>query len=276
MAEENLEGLTEGQDVQPTEPTEETVPGRVDGTPAEGTQTIEAPEGLTNKDLWDSEKGQLKTDLVLEELSRQTKRAEDLRKKLSNGVTVPQKAEEYQVTPTDEVKDFLDTKSEFFTGLQQIALKNGLSKDQFQGFVNDYLGMCVEKGVVTKPQSEEELKAAKDKYVADQKKILGANADEQIQSAVAFIDTEYRKGVFDEEERKALRDFADKSAVNIRALNKFREMAGQPVIPVEGAYHDNLMPDREIIEKWDTFSDTEKMKILKQRQELGRPVKFMQ
>ena len=279
MAEEtnNETGLTEGQDpVAETTNTEETVPGRVDGGVQEPSQPIEAPEELVNKDLWDAEKGQLKTDLVLEELSRQTKRAEDLRKKLSNGVTVPQKAEEYEVVPTEGVKDLLDTKSEFFTGLQGIALKQGLSKEQFNGFVNEYLQMCLDKGVIGKPQSEEEIKAAKEKYVADQKKILGSNADEQIQSAVSFIDTEYRKGVFDESEREALRQFADKSAVNIRVLNKLREMAGQPVVPVQGAKNDSLMTDREIVEKWDTFSDSEKMKILKQRQELGRPVKFME
>lgn len=277
MAEENTEGLTAGQEAAAeTQEQEQTVPGRVDSAAQETAQTIEAPEGLTNKDLWDSEKGQLKTDLVLEELSRQTKRAEDLRKKLSNGVKVPQKAEEYEVVPTEEIKDLLDTKSEFFTGLQGIALKQGLSKEQFNGFVNDYLAMCVEKGVVTKPQSEEEIKAAKEQYVAEQKKILGANADEQIQSAVSFIESECRKGVLDEQEKEALRGFADKSAINIRALNKLREMAGQPVVPVQGAHTDNLMSDREIIEKWDSFSDSEKMKILKQRQELGRPVKFME
>lgn len=284
MAEENNNqaGLTEGQ--EPVEGQDkdqdqgsQEVPGNVGAQGADNNpQTIEAPEGLSNKDLWDPEKGQLKTELVIEELSRQTKRAEDLRKKLSNGVVVPQKAEEYEVVPTEQVKDFLDTKSEFFTGLQGIALKNGLSKEQFQGFVNDYLGMCVEKGVVGKPQTEEEQKAAQAAYVAEQKKILGANADEQIQSAVAFIETEYRKGVFDENEKKALRDFADKSAVNIRVLNKLREYAGQPVVPVQGAQTDGLMSDAEIIEKWGTMSTAEQMKILKQREALGRPRKFME
>ena len=272
------QGMTEGQDVD-LEPTggDETVPGRVDNNPTEvAGQTIEAPEGLSNKDWWDSEKGVLKTDVVIEELNRQTKRAADLRKKLSGGVTTPTKAEEYEVVPTEEVKDILDTKSEFFGGLQQIALKRGLSKEQFSGFVNDYLAMCVEKGVITKPQTEEEMKAAQEKYVADQKKILGTNADEQIQSAVSFIETQYRKGLLDEDEKKELRAFADKSAVTIRALNKLREMAGQPVVPVQNAHNDNLMTDQEIIAKWDTFSESEKMKILKQRQELGRPVKFME
>ncbi len=275
MAEE--QGLT--QDVQeptPAEPAEPTVPGREDAHAAQQPQTIEAPETLGNKELWDSEKGQLKTEAVIEELNRQTKRAEDLRKKLSNGVTVPEKAEDYQVTPEESIKDLLDTKSEFFTGLQQIALKQGLSKDQFNGFVNDYLSLCVEKGVVGKPQSEEEIKAAQAQYVAEQKKKLGANADEQINSAVAFIETEYRKGIFTEDEKKELRAFADKSAVTISVLNKLREMAGQPVVPVQGAQMDGLMPDSEIIEKWGTFSDSEQKKILEQRIKLGRPTKFLQ
>ena len=284
MAEENnnQNGLIEGQNpAQGDAGTDQeggTLPGGADNPAGQGenAQPIEAPEGLANKALWDSEKGQLKTAEVLEELNRQTKRAEDLRKKLSNGVTVPQKAEEYEVVPEEAVKDILDTKSEFFTGMQQIALKHGLSKDQFSGFVNDYLAMCVEKGVVNKPQTEEEIKAARAAYVAEQKKILGTNADEQIGSAVAFIDTEYRKGVFDEQERDALRAFADKSAVNIRTLNKLREMAGQPIVPVQGAQQDSLMSDGEIIAKWSTFSDSEKVKILQQRQALGRPTKFLE
>lgn len=272
------QGLTAGTEVTQEETqTEETVPGRVDDSQAQTSGTeIAAPEGLSNKEWWDAEKGQLKTDVVIEELNRQTKRAEDLRKKLSNGVTTPAKAEEYEVTPSDEVKDLLDTKSEIFTGLQQIALKQGLSKEQFSGFVNDYLAMCVEKGVISKPQTEEELKAAQEKYVADQKKILGANADEQIQSAVSFIETQYRKGILDEAEKKELRAFADKSAVTIRALNKLREMAGQPVVPVQNAQNDGLPPDSELIEKWATFSNSKQMEILQQRIKLGRPTKFLQ
>lgn len=272
------QGLTAGQEVIEEKPeAEETVPGRVDNAQAQTTgQEIAAPEGLSNKEWWDSEKGQLKTDVVIEELNRQTKRAEDLRKKLSSGVVVPEKAEDYKVVPTEEVKDLLDTNSDVFKGLQNIALKQGLSNEQFQGFVNDYLAMCVEKGIITKPQSEEELKAAQEKYVADQKKILGTNADEQIQNAVSFIETGYRKGIFDEAEKKALREFADKSATTIRVLNKLQEMSGQPVVPVQNAQTDGLMPDTEIIEKWDTFSDSKKMEILQQRQKLGRPVKFLQ
>lgn len=276
MAEET--GLIEGQEnagAEAPEPADQEIPSNVGASEPTG-QTIEAPEGLTNKDLWDAEKGQLKTDLVVEELTRQTKRAEDLRKKLSNGVTVPQKAEEYEVVPTEATKDILDTKSEFFTGVQQIALKNGLSKEQFAGFINDYLGMCVEKGVVNKPQTEEEIRAAKEQYVADQKKILGTNADEQIQSAVSFINAEYRKGNFDEAELKELKAFADKSAATIKILNKFREMAGQPIVPAQGAQNDTLMSDAEMIEKWDTFSTAEQMKLLQQREKLGRPRKFME
>ena len=276
MEETNV-GLTEGVEtpVETTGTAEAVVPGN---TAAETTTatTIEAPEGLSNKDLWDSEKGQLKTEMVLEELNRQTQRAEDLRKKLSKGVDLPKTVEEYNFTAREELKDVIDADSEMFGNLKEIALKNGFSNEQLNGFINDYMALCVENGLVQKPLSAEEQKAAKEAYVAEQKKILGNNANEQIQQAVGFIESQYKKGLFTEAEKKALLSLADKDAVGIMVVNKLREMSGQPTVPMVNAVNDGLMSDREMLEKWVSFSDSEKMNLLQKRMELGRPTKFLE
>ncbi len=269
-------GLTDGVTVPDTGAPDvgtQDVPSNDAAKPA---QIIEAPEALGNKDLWDSEKGQLKTDLVLEELNRQTKRAEDLRQKLSKGVDVPKKAEEYEITPEEELKDIIDPKAEVFGDIKELALKNNMSKEQLNGFINGYMKMMVDKGLVTKPMSQEEAAAQKAAYVAEQKKQLGPNADGMIKSAVAFIEAEHRKGIFSEAEKQALMRFADAGATGISVINKLREMAGQPFIPMDNAAMDGLAPDREILANWDKYSDNEKMNILQQRQKLGRPTKFME
>ena len=68
-------GVTDGvQAQQETQPQEQEIPSN-EGAEQAAAQEIAAPEALTNKDLWDALKGQLKTDETLEELNRQTKRA---------------------------------------------------------------------------------------------------------------------------------------------------------------------------------------------------------
>lgn len=269
-------GITEGvQPQQPTQPQEQDIPANEGAEPA-ATQEIAAPEGLVNKDLWDAQKGQLKTDAVLEELNRQTKRAEDLRQKLSKNGQLPKEAAEYEITPAEGLQDIIDVKAEIFGDIKELAFKNHMSKEQLNGFINGYMQLMLDKGLVQKPLSEQEAKEARAAYVAEQKKRLGAQADTMIQSAVNFIDAQYRKGILDEGEKAALMRLADRDAAGISALNKLREMAGGPVIPVDNAQTDGLPPDRELVEKWDTYSESEKLRILQQRQKLGRPKHFVE
>lgn len=276
---ENNRGLLEG--VTPTVKDNKTdegqpIPSNTAKVPEGQQQTFEAPEALANKDFWDSEKGQLKTDLVVEELNRQTKRADDLRQKLSKGLQVPENAEGYEFKAAEGLDSVIDTKAEIFGDIKGLALKNNMTNEQLNGFINGYMQLMLDKGLLKKPMSEEEQKAAHQQYIAEQKDILGNKADTMIQSAVSFIESEYRKGIFDEKEMSALKEFANKSAVNIKVINKLREMAGGPVIPVDNASVEGLPNDREIMEKWGNMSESEKIKVLEQRIKLGRPTKFME
>ncbi len=267
-------GVTDGvQAQQETQPQEQEIPSN-EGAEQAAAQEIAAPEALTNKDLWDALKGQLKTDETLEELNRQTKRAEDLRQKLSKNGQLPKEAAEYEITPAEGLQDIIDVKAEIFGDIKELAFKNHMSKEQLNGFINGYMQLMLDKGLVQKPLSEQEAKEARAAYVAEQKKRLGAQADTMIQSAVNFIEAQYRKGVLDEGEKAALMRLADRDAAGISALNKLREMAGGPVVPVDNAQTDGLPPDRELVEKWDTYSESEKLRILQQRQKLGRPKHF--
>lgn len=280
MPEENTQdlqpqgGITEGvQPQQPTQPQEQDIPANEGAEPA-AAQEIAAPEGLANKDLWDAQKGQLKTDAVLEELNRQTKRAEDLRQKLSKNGQLPKEAAEYEITPAEGLQDIIDVKAEIFGDIKELAFKNHMSKEQLNGFINGYMQLMLDKGLVQKPLSEQEAKAAREAYVAEQKKRLGAQADTMIQSTVNFIDAQYRKGILDEGEKAALMRLADRDAAGISALNKLREMAGGPLIPVDNSQTDALPSDGELLANWGSYSDGEKMRILQQRQKLGRPKHF--
>lgn len=270
-----LEGVTPAVEDNKTDEGQ-TIPSNTAKAPEGQQQTFEAPEALANKDFWDSEKGQLKTDLVVEELNRQTKRADDLRQKLSKGLQVPENAEGYEFKAAEGLDIVIDTKAEIFGDIKGLALKNNMTNEQLNGFINGYMQLMLDKGLIKKPMSEEEQKAAHQQYIAEQRSILGNKADTIIQSAVSFIESQYRKGIFNETEMKNLKAFADKSAVNVKIINKLREMAGGPVIPVDNSTADGLPTDKEIMEKWGTMSDSEKIKVLEQRQKLGRPVKILE
>jgi hypothetical protein len=248
-----------------------------DDKPEEKKIVVEKPDGLPDE-LWDKERGMLVEDKVLAELNKQTKIANDIRKRMSKGLKadVPDKADGYVIEFDKELVDFKigeDEKGkEILQGFKEISFKNNMSQSQANGLLNDYFKMLIEKGIVEKPLSEAEQKLANQKFIAEQKSKLGDNADKLITGTVQWIDRNYKSGLFSEAEKDILTKFADKGAENILIIDKFRKMTGEPEIPTTNVKVEGLPSDEEIARgmKENRYSDTELQKIMEKRYRSGK------
>lgn len=232
---------------------------------------IAAPEGLDAPELWDREKGQLDAAKTIEELNRRGKMAKDLRQKLSKGGTVPQNPEDYQIRPEGEGAAFIDPDSDTMPEIKKIAHGCGMTEAQLNSFMNGFMAMAAKRGDLKAPPTEEEKNAA----IEAERAKLGANAAEQVNAARQFIESQYRQGIFSEEDKAWLMEHGN-SAQGIRIICKIRQLAGAPAIPTGTANVAGLESDREILEHWDNYSDSEKIKILEARHKAGRPNRFLE
>ena len=252
---------------------EQAIPSNT-GAPQAAEQTareISAPEGLDAPELWDREKGQLDAAKTIEELNRRGKMAKDLRQKLSRGGAVPQNPEDYHIKPEGEGAAFINPDSETMPEIKKIAHGCGMTEAQLNSFMNGFMAMAAKRGDLKAPPTPEEQKAA----IEAEKAKLGANAEEQITAARQFIESQYRQGIFSEEDKAWLMEHGN-SAQGIRIICKLRQLAGAPAIPAGTANIAGLESDSEILEHWDKYSDSEKIKILEARHKAGRPNRFLE
>ena len=264
---------------KPKEEKEDTDDKTIDvhGTEPEKKVTLEKPEGLPEH-LWDKEQGNLIVDKTVEELARQTKIANDIRKKMSKGLKadVPTKAEDYVFTfdkSLAELKIGEDEKGKMVINeLKNIAFKNNMSQSQADGFVNDYLKMLVEKGIVQKPLSEAEAKIENDKFIREQRAKLGDNADKIITGAAQFIEQNFKTGIFSEKEKDTLIKFIDSGADNILIIDKLRKLTGEPEVPLTNMKVEGLPSDAEIARNMEAgkYTPEEEAEIFKKRSKAGR------
>ena len=220
------ETLTDGIDT--------TVAGEETGeTEGEETTTPEIPEGFDEK-LYDTETKALRIDAVKERLDSDAKEMEslkkqrdDMRRKLSKGVTVPEKQEEYDYIPEEKYSKYMgegdivgDHIRSCFDKLSEIAYKNGVSKEADAVYKQAFLDELEVLHVLdTRP--EEQIEADKAKELEKQKEILGADFKEIVNGNVEFYKD---RGPFTTEERKYMMELMSKSGHANNIFRKVREM----------------------------------------------------
>jgi hypothetical protein len=250
-------------------------------------QNADIPEGL-DAEIFDAETRTLKEAAVVErlkslntQLDNAKKQANDMRRKLSKGVSAPEKIEEYAASYKPEEKfEFLNTDEsdgakhakDVLGVLDDFAFNHGLSLETAKDLKNLYLQYASDVQIID-GRSAEEKEAAKAEFVASQKKLLGDNADTIIKENVKFF-KEY--GVFNEAERKALLKAMDQSAEWNTIGYKIRKLFGQSSsadIPVRGGVIvSGLADDKTLAKEYyaNTTSDARRMEILQQRIDNGR------
>lgn len=219
MSDESLtEGLDTGDDVDNTEAPE----------------TPEIPEGF-DEELYDVETQSLRMDKVKErfdannkEIENYKKQALDMRRKLSKGVDVPDSVDKYEYTPdakydkyvlNDESVEGQHIKS-IMGQLSQFCLDNGLSIEASKNLKSLALAYMEDVHILD-TRSDEEIAKDKKAYIAEQRKVLGDNAEEIIKDNVDFYKS---YGFFDKGEREYIMSQLSSSGQANKIFNKFMRL----------------------------------------------------
>jgi hypothetical protein len=183
---------------------------------------LKKPDFLPDE-YWDAEKG-TKLEELMEAFSKQEKSYEQLRTKMSKGNHKAPK--EYSTSDIGEVNaddPLLETYTEW-------AKENGISQDAFTK-----LG---------KAFTEFQNNVAQDAAIniEKEKQLLGANADEIIQSNVQWGQGMVQKGIFTEADYQEI-EILGGTANGQRVIQKIRSLSGEREIPV--ASIEGQAPDKE-------------------------------
>lgn len=117
------------------------------------------------------------------------------------------------------------------------AHKRGLTQDQFNGIMQDVLQISAENAP---PPFDKEA------YVAEQKAILGPNADALVDHSIDWIKSLVVQGTLSAEQGKALYDGVGRSAHGILALQKlYTEITGEFGIPTDVPLPERGVPTPE-------------------------------
>lgn len=216
MAEETLTDNITEPEVETTEPEAPTIPEGFDDT------------------LYDVETQSLKLDAVRDkftakdkEIESYKKQALDLRRKLSKGVDTPDSVDKYEYTPDAKYDAYVLNEDsaegkhikETLDDLSKFALDNGLSLEASKNLKTLALEY-MEKVHILDTRSDEEKKAERTKYLEEQRKILGDNAEKIIKENVDFYSS---RGPFTQEERNFLKEAIGESAIANNILRKMRD-----------------------------------------------------
>lgn len=245
------------------------------------------PEGL-DEEIFDAETRTLKEAAVVERLKKlnaevasSKKQANDMRRKLSKGVDVPDRLEDYAegYVPEEKYEYFLEDKesevgkyiNQRMADIEKLAYDSGMSKAQTNVFKDAYLREleCLK---AIDCRTEEEKEKARAEYLQEQKNLLGDDAEQIIKANVRFT-KDY--GLWSEDERKWLMGEMNKSAVANSFMNKVRKLFDNNTsedIPVRGVSVSGLADDRTLADEYynPATSDSRREQILQLRRDAGR------
>lgn len=243
------------------------------------------PEGL-DEEIFDTETRTLKEDKVVERLKElndkvasANKQRDDMRRKLSKGVTPLDSIEAYGEGYTNDRYDFIltDEESEVGKGAKDIlkifdeySYNHGLSKEASKDLKNLVLAGLEDLGHLD-ARSEEEKETDHKNFIAEQKKLLGDDAEKIIADNVKFFKS---YGFFSEDEKKALLSAMNTDARWNSIGRKIRVLFGQASsedIPTHGV-SDGLADDHTLSVEYNDpkTSDARRFQILQQRIDAGR------
>ena len=243
-------------------------------------ETPSIPEGFDDT-LYDVETQSLKLDAVRDkftakdkEIENYKKQALDLRRKLSKGVETPDSIEKYEYTPDAKYDAYVMNEEsaegkhikETMDELSKFALDNGLSLEASKNLKTLAL-QYMEKVHILDTRSDDEKKEDRKKYLEEQRKILGDDAEKVIKDNVDFYSA---RGPFTPEEREFLRSAIGESAVANNILRKMREFMNTGMtqdIPVTSYSSDIEALRREYLDE--KTSDKRREQILYQAAEEG-------
>lgn len=244
-------GLTEGEDLT-AKPQEDKQPGNATVSVRDSKAK---PDGLP-EDFWDSEKKALKTDILVEEYKKKDKIATDLRRILStkgSGLP-PEKIEEYKVEAVNkDLASYTSDTNPAIGSARKAAMAAGLSTEQFNKFINGYLGDLKDNGLLQAPEPEKtpEQQAQESKeYRESEMKKLGVAGKAHFEEFNDTIRVGLESGAFTEKDRDVYKDIM-RSADHVRFMKKFITVyGGRPStglgVPTDAVISEGMLTRQEL------------------------------
>jgi len=233
------------------------------------------PEGFPDE-AWDEEAKGPKSDVLYQTRQAAEKMAKDLRAKMGKGDhKAPKEAKEYVFKPSEKAEKIIPKDDPFVAAAAPIALKHGLSKEQFTGFMTemaDSLADLTEKMQKEAPTELTPEQKAEIRKVEYEK--IGTNAIGVIKAVESWGRELKATGQFSEEDMNAFKSMAV-TGEQVRVLNKLRSIAGGGnSLPMDTS-DDGLPSDDEIAQMQVNVKnqvDQDKVdKLYEKRRQAGRP-----
>lgn len=234
------------------------------------------------QDAWDEAAKQPKADVLAKHLKAAEDRAKGLRDKLAKGLPKPPKdAKEYEFKASDKSKKYVADNDPVVAAAAPIALKYGLSKEQFAGFMGDMadtLAELSEKAQAEGTKEQELTPEEKAEIRTKEYAKIGTNAPQIIRAVESWGREMKAEGFLSEGDLEAFKSMA-MNGDQVRVLNKLRARAGGGnALPMD-AGGDGLPSDKEIGEMlnkaWSAKDEAEEKRIMDKymplRKQAGRP-----
>lgn len=236
--------MAEEQSTQNTEPEQQRLPPESllnEQQPVEG----EKPEWADDT-MWDAEKKALNVEALAKGYQDAAKRAEGLRKKLSEAPhKAPEKPEDYKLPTIDDesISSVIPQDDAVLGKFRGIAKDAGVSQGQFEKLMTGFFGLVAETGV---PQQQEELTAEElAEYRSTELAKLGDGGARIAYAVTEWLEGQSKAGLFSEDDKKQIGALCS-TAGGLSVMNKIRTAMGGSNIPVDVTIEDGLPSDREI------------------------------
>jgi len=209
----------------------------------------ERPEFIKEA-FWDADTNQPRLEALAKSQADFEKQA---RAKVGN---LPSDASEYELQ-APEGMDFTD--DVIVEASREIALKHGLTKESYEGFMSDMVGVLADNAPAPFDAAAEKAK-------------LGDRADSVIEGVVKWADNLQNIGLLSETERDAMNDLGA-SAEGIKALNKIRiHYTRTSDIPTQVSTDDGSMSAAEFYKEVGSERYATDVDYRKKVQEQGRRI----
>ncbi|NTU49568.1 MAG: hypothetical protein HGA87_01495 [Desulfobulbaceae bacterium] len=195
--------------------------------------------------MWDAEKKALNVEALAKGYQDAAKRAEGLRKKLSEAPhKAPEKPEDYKIpTIEDETIAAAIPQDDAVLGkFRGIAKEAGVSQAQFEKLMTGFFGLVAETGI---PQQKELTAEEMAEYRSTELAKLGEGGARVAYAVTEWLESQHKSGFFSETDKAQIGALCS-TAEGLAVMNKIRSAMGGSDIPTTVTVEDGLPSDREI------------------------------
>jgi hypothetical protein len=223
--------------------------GADDNKGGEGSSSSGKPNFLPD-DYWDADAGAAKVEDIWNAFQKESERSKGLRQKLSQGSPgkgeVPDSPDGYEFTPSEALAELKIAPGDDGMKLARTAAhKHGISKEAFNGFVNEFLQGVVSSGALPKEMTEEEQKEQFRQTYEEEVGKLGRDGEKIISGISEWGKKQIGDGVFSKEDFESFSRLVY-DAGSARIVQKLISLTGTAQLPHAPALNSSGMSKEEL------------------------------